>query len=125
MTIETIQNEFEKWVSAIDTCDVDTVLELYAEASVLLPTLSNEVCTNAESKARYFTHFLSKEPKCTLVESHMTWLEEGKSASHSGLYQFLLKDGSVADARFTYVHQKQVDGWEIIAHHSSLLPQKS
>ena len=44
-------------------------------------------------------------------------------AINSGIYTFSFKDGSSAQARFTFMYRKNNEAWKIIEHHSSLLPE--
>jgi hypothetical protein len=43
-------------------------------------------------------------------------------AINSGSYTFTFKDGSQAQARFTFVYQWDGESWLIIEHHSSKMP---
>jgi len=50
----------------------------------------------------------------------------GDAAVASGLYTFSYrKDGRLVElpARYTFVYRKTTDGWAIVRHHSSALPE--
>ncbi|NQZ47897.1 MAG: SgcJ/EcaC family oxidoreductase [Erythrobacter sp.] len=115
---------FDQWNAALQTCDPDQVVALYADDAILLPTLSNDVRHNHAEIRDYFVHFLQKKPFGTIDQSNIRDL--GDVAVHSGVYTFALTaDGetSHAQCRFTYVYARSGDGWKIIEHHSSLMPE--
>jgi len=41
---------------------------------------------------------------------------------NSGLYNFVT-EGKTINARFSFVYQKGNDGWKIVSHHSSVMPE--
>ncbi len=52
---------------------------------------------------------------------------DGDIALANGLYSFSYTDGKKTikvPARFSFVFEEESHGWEIEAHHSSLLPKK-
>lgn len=121
---EKIAGLFDQWNAALQTLSPDKVVELYAEDAVLLPTLSNDVRHNHAEIRTYFVDFLKKHPRGTINESNIRDL--GDTAVHSGVYTFELSaDGETTQAqcRFTYVYAKTGETWQIIEHHSSLMPE--
>jgi uncharacterized protein (TIGR02246 family) len=115
---------FDKWNAALQTGNPDRVVACYAKDAILLPTVSNKVRHNPDEIRDYFVHFLAKKPVGRITEGNIRIF--GDLAINSGLYTFsLTQDGQTTDvgARFTYVYQKQADGWLIIEHHSSVLPE--
>ena len=117
MSEKNIAQLFDRWNKALGTKNPQEVLKCYHDQSVLLPTLSNEVCDNAEKKCAYFEKFCAKGPVGTIDISHIRLY--GEVAIHSGIYTFTFEDGSAATARFTFVYQNDL----IVEHHSSLLPE--
>lgn len=118
---------FDGWNNALQTGDPQTVADLYADDSVLLPTLSNEVRADRASRVDYFEHFLQNRPFGTKIESHINVLDED-SALDAGLYRFDLTDQKTGEkssvvARYTYEYEKRGGKWLIVNHHSSLLPE--
>lgn len=111
---------FDKWNTDLQSGDPDKLVADYAVDSVLLPTLSDHPrYTQAERRA-YFVDFLAKGPTGKITEQTVTIGCD--TAANSGLYTFTFKDGTTADARFTYVYE-YVDGqWLIQTHHSSMQP---
>lgn len=104
---------------------------LYANQSILLPTLSNEPATDFASKVDYFTDFMARHPRVISVdESFLRWASTAHdTAINSGLATLETTDKttgakSTVYVRFTFVYQKQEDGtWKIIEHHNSMMPE--
>ncbi len=96
-------------------------MALYAEDAILLPTVSNTVRhTHAEIRD-YFVHFLQKGPLGDIDEANVRVF--GDLAINSGLYTFMCDDAGQVHARFTFVYRRKGDGWEIVEHHSSRMPE--
>lgn len=112
---------FDEWNNALQTGDPKQVASLYAEDAILLPTVSNKVRHNHDEIEDYFVHFLAKEPKGKIDESNIRIFDE--IAINSGVYTFTFKDGVSVQARFTYVYRWNSQGWIIIEHHSSAMPE--
>ena len=116
-----ILNLFDDWNKALQTGHSDEVVKLYDKNAILLPTLSAQVRHTHEEIKNYFVHFLAKKPIGKINESNIRIF--GNLAINSGIYTFNFKDGSSAQARFTYVYKKvDENNWIIVEHHSSLLP---
>ena len=112
---------FGTWNSALQTGDPKQVAALYAADAILLPTVSNQVRHNHEEIEDYFVHFLAKGPSGKIDEANIRIF--GDLAINSGVYTFTFADGAVVTARFTYVYRQDEDGWKIIEHHSSAMPE--
>ena len=112
---------FDDWNSALNTGEPKKVAALYDTSAILLPTISNKVRHNHEEIEDYFVNFLTKEPQGKIDESNIRIF--GDIAINSGVYTFTFKDGSNAQARFTFVYNKVGEEWKIIEHHSSLMPE--
>lgn len=112
---------FETWNSALQTGDPKQVAALYAADAILLPTVSNRVRHNHEEIEDYFVQFLAKGPSGKIDEANVRIF--GDLAINSGVYTFTFSDGAVVTARFTYVYRRDGDGWKIIEHHSSAMPE--
>jgi uncharacterized protein (TIGR02246 family) len=124
VTTNEVSELFEEWNRALQTGDPDQVVACYAEDAILLPTVSAKVRHNHDEIRDYFVHFLAKKPNGRITEGNIRIFDD--LAINSGLYTFTLtQDGVTSDvaARFTYVYQKQSQGWRIIEHHSSVLPE--
>ena len=118
-----ISTQFEKWNQALLTGSPDNVVSCYAEDAILLPTVSAKVRHNHAEIRDYFVHFLAKEPVGRIDEENIRIFDD--VAINSGLYTFEVTDnGQRVDvaARFTFVYRKNAGEWQIIEHHSSVLP---
>lgn len=118
---------FDEWNAALKTQDPEKVADLYWDDAVLLPTLSNQVRADRESRIDYFEHFLANKPVGKKIETHINVLDSN-SVLDAGLYEFALTDHdtgkkSVAKARYTYEWEKRDGEWKIVNHHSSLMPE--
>jgi len=121
MSHSEIESLFTDWNNALQTGEPRRVSALYDNEGVLLPTLSNQVRHNHEEIEDYFVHFLAKGPQGKINESNIRIFDD--IAINSGIYTFTFKDGSSAQARFTYVYRKKENRWLIIEHHSSVMPE--
>jgi uncharacterized protein (TIGR02246 family) len=112
---------FDEWNNALKTGDPEQVTALYANDAILLPTMSNLVRHNHSEIKDYFVHFLEKGPVGVINESNIRSF--GQLAINSGIYTFSFKDGTSAPARFTFVYRRNGERWQIVEHHSSLMPE--
>ncbi|MDC6472508.1 SgcJ/EcaC family oxidoreductase [Luminiphilus sp.] len=113
---------FDSWNAALATLNPDAVTTLYAEDAVLLPTVSNQVRHNHTEIRDYFVGFLQKSPQGVIDESNVCILSD-THATNSGVYTFTFGDGSSVTARFSYLYVATADGWKILQHHSSAMPE--
>lgn len=120
-----IQKALDTWLAAVSTGSSDAVMKLYATDAVLLPTLLPKVYNTPELRKEYFNFFTARENlKGTVNEQHIRVF--GNIAVNSGFYTFTFteKDKIVTvPARFSFVYQKTPQGWLIVDHHSSRLPE--
>ncbi|MCF8050144.1 MAG: SgcJ/EcaC family oxidoreductase [Desulfobacterales bacterium] len=119
-----IEDRFVAWNQALQTGNPDKVTALYAKDAVLLPTVSARVRHNHDEIRDYFVHFLAKKPVGRIDEQNIRVF--GDIAVNSGLYTFTLSEnGKETDvaARFSFVYRRDGDRWQIIEHHSSILPE--
>jgi len=112
---------FDEWNKALKTEKPEKVAALYASNAILLPTMSNQVRHNHEEIKDYFVHFLQKGPVGSIDESNLRTF--GLLAINSGVYTFTFKDGTSAQARFTFVYRWNGQRWQIVEHHSSQMPE--
>lgn len=117
-----IASLFDQWNNALQSGDPGKVVELYAEQSVLLPTVSNGPRLTPAEKTDYFRHFLEKQPSAKINFRHIAI---GCDMSvDSGIYTFTLaKSGEVLRGRYSFVYHWDGFRWRIISHHSSLMPE--
>lgn len=113
---------FDQWNTALSTLNPDTVTALYADNAVLLPTVSNQVRHNHQEIRDYFVGFLQKSPQGVVDEFNVNILSD-THVTNSGVYTFTFGDGSKVSARFSYLYVASDDGWKILQHHSSAMPE--
>lgn len=113
-----------RWNLALQSLDPDKVVALYAKNAVLVPTCSNEIRKTPSAIREYFSHFLKKKPRVQVIARNIRKFDT--LAIDSGLYQFdLTSDGTdrLLLCRYTFVYQKNGQDWEILEHHSSVMPE--
>lgn len=113
---------FDHWNQALQTGDPAKVSALYAEKSILLPTLSDKPRLTPAEKEEYFVHFLEKQPSARI---DFREIEVGcDMAVDSGLYTFTFaKTGEVVRGRYSFTYKRDGSQWLIVSHHSSLMPE--
>ena len=121
MSEDIITKLFDEWNSALQTGNPKNVSALYETNAILLPTVSNKVRHTHEEIEDYFVHFLAKGPQGKIDESNVRTF--GDIAINSGVYTFTFGDGSSVTARFSYLYVLTADGWKILQHHSSAMPE--
>jgi uncharacterized protein (TIGR02246 family) len=126
--LEIAHENFKKWNEALQTKEPEKVAELYTEDCTFLPTMSGDFKFGQEGAESYFEHFLQKDPIGLVKEEKIQ--ETGPDTYiHSGMYDFEVGPADkreIAEARFTYVWQRNESGhWEIIHHHSSIKPKET
>ena len=113
---------FDRWNQALQTGDARKVVALYAERSILLPTLSSKPRLTPAEKEDYLRHFLEKRPSAKI---DLREIEIGcNMAVDSGLYTFTFaKTGEVVSGRYSFTYRWDGSQWLIVSHHSSLMPE--
>ncbi|MGP0149162.1 DUF4440 domain-containing protein [Pseudomonas oryzihabitans] len=111
------------WAATVATRDVEAILALYAADAILVPTLSNEVRDNEESRREYFRNFLANDGLVCDVQIFKKRVSSKLgTVVVGGLYVFRYREGEQAisvPARFLFTFE-QIDGrWLITGHHSS------
>ena len=113
---------FDRWNQALQTGDPDKVVALYAERSILLPTMSNKPRLTPAEKEEYFIHFIEKRP---FARIDLREIEIGcDMAVDSGLYTFTFaKTGETVSGRYSFTYRWDGSQWLIVSHHSSVMPE--
>ena len=120
MSDSTAAELLQKWTSAIKNGDPKQVTSLYHENGILLGTFSPKERVGHYLILEYFESLLKSPVEVQVVSEHP--LVFGSVAVNSGLYNFIT-DSKTINARFSFVYSKNDDGWKIISHHSSVLPE--
>ena len=120
MSDSTAAELLQKWTSAIKNGDPKQVTSLYHENGILLGTFSPKERVGHELILEYFESLLKSPVEVQIVSEHSHVFES--AVVNSGLYNFIT-DGKIINARFSFAYSKNDDGWKIISHHSSVLPE--
>lgn len=112
----------DTWFAALESCNPAVVSALYAADATLLPTISNQTRATPADIHAYFERFLLMQPKGRKHAQNISVYE--RIAINSGVYGFVTNDKpDELICRFTFVYRKDADGWKIIEHHSSMMPE--
>ena len=115
-----------QWCMALEKRDAAEMAALYADDATLLPTISNQTRSNPADIRAYFERFLAMNPKARMRTQNISVYE--RIAINSGVYSFQTSAEGVTQelvCRFTFVYRKDPNGWRIIEHHSSMMPEAS
>lgn len=121
MSETVIASLFDDWNAALKSRDPSKVVALYASDAILLPTVSSQVRHNLQEIESYFVDFVAKGPSGKIDQSNIRVFDH--LAINSGVYTFSFDDQTEVQARYTFVYRRQDDGWVIIEHHSSKMPE--
>tara|TARA_B100000700_G_C14580160_1_gene639787 strand:+ start:291 stop:662 length:372 start_codon:yes stop_codon:yes gene_type:complete len=114
-----------KWLSLVSSQDMDGVVGMYAEDGVLLGTYSDKVRIGKDSIKEYFQDFLSKKPEASLIDATTHYVLD-RFYVMNGFYDFKIESGDgnkeIIHARFTFVFENREGNFQIISHHSSIIP---
>ena len=125
--IDTRQVEalFERWDRALRSGEPQQVSALYSSDALLLPTLSSVPRSDHDAITDYFASFLAQAPEAR-IDSREIRLGCNQ-ALDAGTYSFLLHPpGGAAQqlqARYSLVYVYRDGDWQILHHHSSLMPR--
>ena len=122
MTDSTASELLQEWVAAIKSGDPKRVTELYHRDAILLGTFSNKERVGHELILEYFENLLKSPVEVHIVSENPHVF--GSAVVNSGLYNFV-REGKTINARFSFVYIETNDGWKIVSHHSSVMPQSS
>ena len=119
---KTVMEAFEKWNQDLQSGKPESIVKLYAQDSVLLPTLSNKLRFTPAEKEDYFKHFMENAPSGKI---ETRFIDIGcNTALDTGVYTFsFAKTGESVKARYSYTYQWNGNQWLITSHHSSLMPE--
>ena len=124
------------WMNTVTTYGdtSEQVADLYSNDAVLWGTVSEDVRFTSKDIKNYFEYF-ANIPGLTVKPGSFNSVVQvfGKRrniAISSGYYEFIKPDGrggiTSIPARFTFAYRKQKYGntWEIVNHHSSVIPKQ-
>lgn len=115
------------WMQAVNSADVEGLLNLYDPNAILIPTFSNRV-RNTPEKLRDYFESLSSRPELSIALHEKTLITQelqDQSYTLAGIYNWRFAvDGEVLnfEARFSYVLDLSRPK-PIVYHHSSQIPR--
>ncbi len=117
----------KQWMKAVNDGDVETLLNLYDNKAVLIPTFSNRLLNTADKLKDYFEKLGNREDlSIALHEKTLITQELGNQIFLlSGIYNWrFVVDGELLnfEARFSYVIDLSKSN-PILQHHSSQIPR--
>lgn len=122
---ELVDSLFQQWADLVNAGDPEAVADLYAADALLLPTLSARTRHSHGAIADYFSGFATRHPQAQVVE-HAVYPACNQLVD-AGLYRFRFPAADAApetvlEARYTLVYGFNGQQWQLLHHHSSLLP---
>jgi uncharacterized protein (TIGR02246 family) len=112
------------WCATLERGNAADMVALYAPDATLLPTISNQTRNTPAGMLEYFERFLTLQPRAKKHTQNISVYE--KIAINSGVYSFHTQTAAGMQdlvCRFTFVYRKDQNGWRIIEHHSSMMPE--
>jgi uncharacterized protein (TIGR02246 family) len=129
---------FQHWADLVKAGDAEGVADLYGPDALLLPTLSARSRHSHSAIADYFVGFTSRHPVAEVVER--TVFPGCNQVVDAGRYRFRFADtaaaetntgdgpssgDAVVEARYTLVYGFNGEQWQLLHHHSSVLPDSA
>ena len=117
----------EQWMQAVNEGDVESLLGLYDENAVLIPTFSNRLLNTPEKLRDYFEKLGSREELSIALHEKTLIIQKlgNQIYSLSGIYNWRFAvDGELLnfEARFSYLIDISKAN-PILHHHSSQIPR--
>ena len=116
-----------QWMKAVNDGNVESLLSLYDNEAVLIPTFSNRLLNTPEKLRDYFEKLGSREELSIALHEKTLIIQELKNQiySLSGIYNWRFAvDGELLnfEARFSYLIDLSKSN-PILHHHSSQIPR--
>jgi uncharacterized protein (TIGR02246 family) len=125
-TAEEAVQVVQRWATAFDESNVDTIVSLYAPDALFFGTGSKTLVSAPEQIRSYFAAALQKDkPRGAKLLDHSVRVVSDDVVIVTGLDRVSgTKDGNVytADGRVTFVLQKRGTAWQIVHFHRSAVP---
>jgi len=124
----TVKKLLNNWITYVNEENLTAVVNMYAENAILLPTLSDQIRIGRPEIQQYFIKFLGKDSlNGTVTKLYIQIADDTGIASGQGVFKYRTTGKKNAewvevDFRFSFVFQKGIQGWQILNHHSSLVP---
>lgn len=117
----------EEWIKAVNDGDIESLLCLYDNEAVLIPTFSNRLLNTPDKLKNYFEKLGSREELSIALHEKTLLIQELENQIYtlSGIYNWRFAvDGELLnfEARFSYVIDLSKTN-PILHHHSSQIPR--
>ncbi len=117
----------KEWMQAVNKGDIESLLALYHEKAVLIPTFSNRLQTKPENIREYFEKLCSHEELSIALHEKTLTVQSIQNDIYTlyGIYCWRFAvDGELLsfEARFSYILDLTLSS-PIIHHHSSQIPR--
>lgn len=115
------------WMSAVNNGNTETLLALYSENAILIPTFSNRILKTPEGIREYFERLASRDDLSVALHEKTQAAQQINDdiSTLAGIYCWRLAiDDQLLnfEARFSYVFDMSLER-PIIHHHSSQIPR--
>ena len=113
------------WAEAFSAPDVESILACYSDDAVLLGTFCSELRNKPEAIRAYFEPYFGMQLHRIEIENLFIQIY-GETAVASGFYKVsLVREDKLEEAmaRYSLTCLKKEDRWQIVNHHSSVVPQ--
>ena len=127
MVAEPAREILQQWLQAVNSADVNGLLNLYDAEAVLIPTFSNRVL-NTPDKLREYFEKLGSRPELSIALHEKTLISQclhNQLHALGGIYNWRFAvDGEILnfEARFSYFLDLNKPS-PIMHHHSSQIPR--
>jgi len=121
------QEILNTWLKSVNDGEIETLLSLYHESAVLIPTFSNRILNDPKKIQAYFEKLNSREELCVALHEKTIEVQTITDTIHSvsGIYcwRFAVDDEMLSfEARFSFVLDLSLEN-PILHHHSSQIPR--
>lgn len=121
-----IQKLSQQWANALSSRDPQKIAALYDKNAFLYATFTNKI-SRQDDLVSYFKKLMAHQGLA--VQFNKQNIRRYKeTAIDSGLYTFSYVDDNgktvKVPARYTFVYSLEPQGWAIVDHHSSVLPEE-
>lgn len=123
--MQDIQYLLDQWGDAFRQGSSEKLVQLYAADASLWGTMSDIQRIEHEAISDYFDS-LFNQYACDITFGDGYFRQIDNLIVAAGTYNFVLKNDKfskmILPARYSFVFQKVIQGWKIIEHHSSVMP---
>ena len=122
------RNFLDEWIQLVNNGDIESLLNLYDNEAILIPTFSNGILNTPEKLRGYFEELGSREELSVSVNEKYLVVQELQNQIFAlgGIYDWRFNvEGEVQnfEARFSYLVDLSKPS-PILHHHSSQVPRK-